>query len=89
MGYYDGDGTYRGGKGAVIYSSNKNFLETVKKCFNIKNKILTVTKLAEGVDVLGSYTAKTKGLYSLQIGENFFDSFIDSYKFSLERKRPS
>ena len=89
LGYYDGDGTYRGGKGAVIYSSNKNFLETVKKCFNIKNKILTVTKPAEGVDVLGSYTAKTKGLYSLQIGENLFDSFIDSYKFSLERKRPS
>lgn len=88
LGYYDGDGTYRGGKGTAIYSSNKFFLETVKKYFNIKNRILTVAKPAESVDVLGSIAVKTKGLYSLQIGENLFDSFIDSYRFSLKRKRP-
>jgi len=88
LGYYDGDGTYRGGKGAVIYSSNKNFLKTIKKFFYIKNKILTVTKPAKTVDVLGSIAAKTKGLYSLQIGESLFDSFINSYMFSLKRKRP-
>lgn len=89
LGYYDEDGTYRGGKGAAIYSSNKNFLGPVKKYFDIKNKILTVAKPTEDVDVLGSYTVKTKGLYSLQIGEYLFDSFMDSYRFSVKRKCPS
>ena len=39
LGYYDGDGSYGGGRSATIVASSKQFLEHIKELFGIKNKV--------------------------------------------------
>ena len=41
LGFFDGDGTWNGGRSAEIYSSNKVILTDIKKKFKIKYPIRT------------------------------------------------
>ncbi|KKN13701.1 hypothetical protein LCGC14_1003700 [marine sediment metagenome] len=88
LGFYDGDGHYKGGKSAVIYSASKMFLEDVKKVFGIKNRVLTSRVPGETAWIFDrEYTSK--GFYSLSLGPRLFDMMMDSYYNSMKRKRPS
>ena len=87
LGFYDGDGTYIGGKSAVIYSSSKQFLKHIKDLFEIKNDVLEA--MAPGEDVwVFDHEYISKGSYSLALGPKMYDMMINSYKHSMKRKRP-
>lgn len=95
LGFYDGDGSYRGGRCAVIYSSNKKLLDEVKILFESKNKVRPSRKdsLTE-TEFVGLFydkeTITSKQLYQLYLGPELFDNIMGiQYKKSLERKRPS
>lgn len=88
LGFYDGDGTFRGNKRSIIYSSNKELLENIKNLYDIEPFVQTVHEPKENVLVMGNLVRKTKGLYSLEIGVTLFDVFINSYQNSMPRKRP-
>ena len=77
LGFYDGDGHYRGGLSAAIYSTNKLFLDEVKVLFEIQNRVR-----------LHSVFKKYPNEYSLTLGPNLFIAMLESYKDSMRRKRP-
>ncbi len=87
LGFYDGDGTYRGGRSARIYASSKQFLEHIKELFDIKNKVFTAMEPGEETWVLDRKCV-SKGFYSLALGPKLYDMMINSYKYSMKRKRP-
>ena len=87
LGFYDGDGTYVGGSQGRVYSSNKKLLLDVKSLFEIKNKLYLQTDISsyleDGKDI------PDKLVYGLNLGPIVFQSMMDSYLFSLSRKRSS
>jgi len=86
MGFYDGDGSYRGGYSAAIYNSKKLFLEEIKDLFEIPNKISVNSK--EKIDKKsGEIIWKTK--YRLHFGSDLFKQLLNVRKDSLNRKRPN
>jgi len=87
LGFYDGDGTYEGGRSAQILSSSKQFLEHIKKLFEIKNDVLTVRALGEDAWAFDRKYV-SGGFYSLALGPQLYDMMINSYKDSMQRKRP-
>jgi len=87
LGFYDGDGTYVRGKSAEIYSSSEQFLEQIRELFEIKNFIRERLEPGEEHWVFDRKYI-SKGFYSLTLGPNLFDIMIDSYKYSMVRKRP-
>jgi len=87
LGFYDGDGTYRGGRSARIYASSKQFLEHIKELFEIKNKVFKAMEPGEETWVLDRKCV-SKGFYSLALGPKLYDMMINSYKYSMKRKRP-
>ncbi|MBA7571573.1 hypothetical protein ES708_13338 [subsurface metagenome] len=87
LGFYDGDGTYKGDRQARIYVSSKDFLEHIKKLFKIKNKIITAVAPGEDIWVFDQKYI-SKGVYSLALGPKLFDMMMNSYEYSMERKRP-
>jgi intein/homing endonuclease len=87
LGFYDGDGTYIGGKSAVIYSSSKQFLEHIKELFGIRNKVLEAIAPGKEVIVFDNDFI-SKGSYSLALGSKLFEMMINSYQHSMKRKRP-
>ena len=95
MFYYDGDCSYRGGKTALINSSNKKLLDEIKVLFGSRNKVSpgNVKDLIETefVSLLSDKeTITSKQVYRLFLGPNLFDNIMNiEYKDSLERKRPS
>jgi len=86
LGFYDGDGTYKGGRSAGIYAKSKEFLEHIKKLFEIKNKIVVSKKPGEAWVFDQRYISK--GVYSLSLGPKLFDMMINSYEESMKRKKP-
>jgi len=87
LGFYDGDGTYEGGRSARIYASSKPFLEHIKGLFGIKNKVLTTVAPREDAWVFDQKYI-SKGVFSLSLGPKLFDMMMNSYKDSMKRKRP-
>ena len=90
LGYYDGDGTLekRGNQmSARIYSSNKKFLDQVRKVFGIKNKVYTNTEPGEIRYIFGK-TVVCKGYYFLTLGVEVFTGMLNSFSDSMQRKRP-
>jgi hypothetical protein len=87
LGFYDGDGTYEGGRSARIYASSKPFLEHIKGLFGIKNKVLTTVAPGEDAWVFDQKYI-SKGMFSLSLGPKLFDMMMNSYKDSMKRKRP-
>ncbi len=87
LGFYDGDGTYRGSRSTRIFAISKPFLEHIKELFEIKNKILTAKAPGEEA---WAFDRKyiSKGFYSLALGPKLFDMMMSSYKDSMRRKRP-
>jgi len=87
LGFYDGDGTYQGGRQTRIYANSKELLEHIKELFEIKNDVLTAK--APGEDAW-AFDRKyiSKGFYSLALGPKIYDMMINSHKDSMKRKRP-
>lgn len=87
LGFYDGDGTYVSGNQGRIYSSNKKLLYDVKSLFEIKNMVYLQTNLSryleDGKDI------PNKLVYGLNLSPIVFRAMMDSYRFSLNRKRSS
>jgi len=78
LGFYDGDGTYHGGMSASICNTNKKFLTELKIYFGIKNRILKS----------GISEENHKQLFKLALGPDIFKLMLESFKFSMKRKRP-
>ena len=86
LGFYDGDGTYLGGRQAKIYNSNKKFLDELKKLFEIEN---IVRKQTVYNDIEEDNINYQKGVYYLTLSPNIFDLMISSFLHSMSRKRPT
>ncbi len=87
LGFYDGDGSYIGGRSAIIYASSEQFMEHIKGLFEIKNDVYTVVFPGEDAWAFNrKYTSK--GMYSLTLGPELFDMMMNSYEHSMDRKRP-
>ncbi len=94
LGIFDGDGSlrlYNSPKGNTyvsphICSANKNFLEEIKKYYNIKNIVFQNSQ--EKIDY---ETGKTKilTLYGLTLGTELYQNMVLIMKNSMERKRYS
>lgn len=83
LGIYDGDGQ----EGApIIHSTNKEFLEQLKKEFNIRYDVKLKKKGKKGAIVLGQ-KSDTKDQWYLRIGPELFNEMMESYEPSMERKR--
>ncbi|MGB5911507.1 MAG: hypothetical protein WBH31_09960 [Promethearchaeia archaeon] len=85
LGFYDGDGSYMGGRQAKIYSSNKKLLDEIKTIFEIDNNVNE--QVLEEKDE--SAIRAKKPVYYLTLGPNAFEFMISSYLFSMTRKRPA
>jgi hypothetical protein len=82
LGFYDGDGE----EGApIIHSCNRKFLHQVKKEFNIRYNIQL--KKAAGKEFVWIGESEIKSQYYLRIGPELFNQAMESYKYSMERKR--
>jgi hypothetical protein len=85
IGFYDGDGNYRGGMSARILNSKKKFLEGIADLFGIPNQVnINAEKYID------KETNKIiwKPRYQLHLGTDIFNQMLLSYENSLERKRP-
>ena len=83
LGFYDGDGE----EGApIIHSTNKEFLEQIKKEFNIRYDLQLKKKGKIGDIVLGQ-ESDTKDQWYLRIRPELFNKMMESYEPSMERKR--
>ena len=85
LGFYDGDGNYRGGLSARILNSKKKFLDDIVDLFDIPNEVnINAEKF------LDKETNKViwKTRYQLHLGTDLFNQMLLAYKNSLQRKRP-
>ncbi len=85
MGFYDGDGNYRGGMSARILNTKKTFLEEIVDLFDIPNKVNINSKYS--IDKK-TYKIIWKTGYQLHLGTDLFNQMLLSYENSLQRKRP-
>ena len=85
LGFYDGDGNYRGGYSARILNTKKVFLEEIKEIFEIPNKVVLNAK--EKVDTKTG-TIIWKARFQLSLGKDLFKQMLYSKRTSLKRKRP-
>ncbi len=85
IGFFDGDGSYRGGLSAIILNSKKFFLEDVKDIFEINNDVKVNAKEVFD-EKTGEIAWKTR--YRLSLGTDLFKQMLLSYENSLQRKRP-
>ena len=86
LGFYDGDGTYMGGRQAKIYNSNKKILDEIKKFYGCENNVNIQTPRDE---IIESEIQTKKPLYYLTLGPEVFEAMIFSYDQSMLRKRPN
>ena len=82
LGFYDGDGEEGSSK---IFSTNKEFLEQVKREFNIHSDVTLHNK--EGRQFVYCKYCKIKNKYYLSLGSNVFNRMMEAYEYSMERKR--
>lgn len=87
LGLYDGDGHYRGGYSAEIYSSNEQLLQEIKKLFECPNEVRTLTEPGE-IKLIFSKETICKGYYVITTGSEIFKRMVLSYRNSMQRKRP-
>jgi hypothetical protein len=85
MGFYDGDGNYRGGMSARILNSKKKFLEEIADLFDIPNNVNVNAK--NYIDK-NTFQIIWKTRYQLHLGTDIFKQILLSYETSLDRKRP-
>ncbi len=85
MGFYDGDGNYRGGMSARILNTKRRFLEEIASLFGISNNVNENNK-----KIIDEKTHKIvwKTRYQLHLGPQLFKQMLLTYKESLLRKRP-
>jgi len=85
IGFYDGDGSYRGGMSAIILNSKKEFLNRIVELFDIPNEVKINNK-----KVIDEKTGKIvwKTRYRLSLGPELFRQMLRSFDKSLQRKRP-
>jgi len=82
LGFYDGDGEEGSSK---IFSTNKKFLEQVKREFDIQSEVNLHNK--KGRNYVFLQYCDTKNSYYLSIGSDNFNKMMEIYLFSMERKR--
>ncbi|MFX1574540.1 MAG: hypothetical protein ACFFB0_17505 [Promethearchaeota archaeon] len=82
LGFYDGDGEE---SAPIIHSTNKKFLKQIKREFNIKHEIKLKRK-AERTKVW-TKECDIKDQWYLRIGPELFNRMMESYDYSMERKR--
>ncbi|MBY9010436.1 MAG: hypothetical protein KGD74_11275, partial [Candidatus Lokiarchaeota archaeon] len=87
LGFYDGDGSYRGGYSAVIYSSSQDLLHNIKDLFEIENDVNTKVNPGD-LEICFNTWQVSKGFWSLTLGPDVFRRILKSYTGSMQRKRP-
>jgi len=87
LGYYDGDGNYRGGYSARVKASSKDLLLEMKELFEIRNEVRTINEKGDSFVVYGKETISL-GYYALTLGVDVFRHMLSSYIYSMKRKRP-
>ena len=85
LGFYDGDGSWFGGRSAEIYSSNKELLIQIKQAFKIEYPVRK-TKDQVVDDLTGQIIHRAA--HRISLGAELFEDMIGSYNGSMERKRP-
>jgi len=83
LGFYDGDGTEGTSK---VFSTNRKFLEQIKREFNIRADISLDHKGSKRKFVVYKY-CETKNSYYLTLGSDVFNKMMETYEYSMERKR--
>jgi len=82
LGFYDGDGTYKGGRTGIIYSSSKELLMNIKNHYEIPNSPYKNSERKK------KNSDGTKSImYGLTVGPKIFEAMMNSYKNSMKRKR--
>ena len=81
LGYYDGDGNYRGGRSARIYSSSKEILEEIKIAYKIKNNVNPLRPKLEADEIIED------SKYYITPGPKLLEQMLKTYKDSMQRKR--
>ncbi|MFX1364441.1 MAG: hypothetical protein ACFFCE_04805 [Promethearchaeota archaeon] len=82
LGFYDGDGE----EGApIIHNSNKQFLEQIKEEFNLRHEVKN--KKIAGREKVWIKNCDIKDHWYLRIGPILFNFMMESFEFSMERKR--
>lgn len=84
LGFFDGDGTWYGGRSGEIYSSNKMILTDIKKKFMIKYPVRT-TKEALIDELSGKIIHRAA--HRLTLGANLYEKMMKNYGYSMKRKR--
>ena len=84
LGFFDGDGTWYGGRSAEIYSSNKIILIDIKKKFKIKYPIRTTKEAV--IDKLSGKKIH-RAAHRLTLGADLYEKMMKNYAYSIERKR--
>jgi len=85
LGFYDGDGSWFGGRSAEIYSSNKEILIQIKQAFEIEYPVRKTKKKVVN-DLTGEIIHRAA--YRITLGAELFEKMIRNYDGSMERKRP-
>ena len=85
LGFFDGDGTHRGGMSAKITNTKKTFLDQIVQYFECKNKVsLSYEEVID--DETGEIVRKR--VWELYLGAELFQELLLSYDNSMVRKRP-
>ncbi len=84
LGFFDGDGTWYGGRSAEIYSSNKMILMDIKKKFKIKYPIRTTKE-----PVIDKLSGKKihRAAHRLTLGADLYEKMMRNYANRMKRKR--
>lgn len=84
LGFFDGDGTWYGGRSGEIYSSNKMILMDIKKKYMIKYPVRT-TKEALIDELSGKIIHRAA--HRLTLGAHLYEKMMKIYVYSMKRKR--
>jgi hypothetical protein len=81
LGFYDGDGNYRGGRSGRIYSSSRELLEEIKNVYKIKNDVHPLRPSLKADEI------KEDSKYYISPGPKLLEQMFNTYKDSMQRKR--
>jgi len=81
LGYYDGDGKTQS---TIITTGSKQFLEDIKKLFDLPFKLRTERRITFHDHRKRSSNSET---YELSLGAELFNEMMDNYADSLPSKR--
>ena len=83
LGFYDGDGEEGSSK---IWSTNQHFQEQIKREFNIPASV-NLGREASKQQFVFLQNCETKNSYYLSLGSKIFNKMMETYNYSMERKR--